>query len=116
MSQSDRLYTPVELADHLRDLPAWTYRDGAIRRSYQTTGWSHTLLVVNAIGFLCEAADHHPDLTVGWNRVDVALHTHSAGGVTARDLETAALIERTVLWVPAEGSALRGPAKPFVRG
>ena len=56
--------------------------------------WRGSVLVANAIAFICEAADHHADLTVTWPRVGVALSTHSAGGITARDIEVASLIER----------------------
>jgi 4a-hydroxytetrahydrobiopterin dehydratase len=116
MAAKERTYTPEELGDLLRELPGWEHRDGAIRRAWETAGWSHTMLVVNAVAFVCEAADHHPDLAVGWNRVEVAFHTHSAGGITRKDVEAAALVDRTVLWAPGPDSALTGPPKPFVRG
>ena len=58
-------------------------------RFYETDGWPTTLMAVNAIGFLCEAADHHPDLTVSWGKLTVRLNTHTAGGVTDKDLELA---------------------------
>jgi 4a-hydroxytetrahydrobiopterin dehydratase len=73
------------------------------------------MLVANAIAFLCEAADHHADLSVTWPSVAVALSTHSAGGITAKDFEVAALIEAQITWRPPPGSSLTGPAKPFVR-
>ncbi len=74
-------------------------------------------MLVNAIGFFAEAADHHPDLAVSWGKVQVKLWTHSAGGVTASDVELAKLIEQTALWRPRSGgraSALRGTTKKFV--
>lgn len=73
------------------------------------------MLVANAIAFICEAADHHADLTVTWPRVGVALSTHSAGGITTKDFEVAELIERQVSWKPGSNSSLSGPAKPFVK-
>jgi len=88
--------------------------NGAIVREYQTDGWPTTLMLVNAIGFVAEAADHHPDLAVSWGKVGVKLWTHSAGGVTASDMELAQLIERTALWRPSGNSALRGTKKKFV--
>jgi 4a-hydroxytetrahydrobiopterin dehydratase len=104
-----------EVLGRLAALPGWELRDGAIRRTYQTDGWRGSVLVANAIAFICEAADHHADLTVTWPRVGVALSTHSAGGITAKDFEVATLIERQVMWKPPAGSSLTGPAKPFVR-
>jgi 4a-hydroxytetrahydrobiopterin dehydratase len=114
MSQGGRVYTEPEIVEQLSGLPEWSYRDGAIRRSFATTGWPATMLVANAIAFASEAAGHHPDLKLGWSRIEVALHTHSAGGITEKDFETAALIERTVLWHPDSESSLDGPPTPFV--
>jgi 4a-hydroxytetrahydrobiopterin dehydratase len=107
-------YTDAQLAEQLRQLPGWRHERGAIRRTYQTDGWPTTLMLVNAVGFLAEAADHHPDLAVSWGRVEVALNTHSAGGITAKDVELAKLIERTALWRPGPGAPFRGTPKKFV--
>jgi 4a-hydroxytetrahydrobiopterin dehydratase len=115
MVQKDVALPEPEVRRRLGALPGWELRDGAIRRTYQTDGWRGSMLVANAIAFICEAADHHADLTVTWPRVGVALSTHSAGGITAKDFEVAALIERQVSWKPPAGSSLAGPAKPFVR-
>ena len=106
--------TAEEIAAQLAGLSGWEHRDGAIRRAYTTSGWANTMLVVNAIAFAAEAAGHHPDLSVSWSRVEVALWTHSAKGITALDFETAALIDRTVAWHPGPGSALPGPPAPLV--
>lgn len=113
MKPSTKL-SPAEITDHLERLPAWRLENGAIVRDYQTDGWPTTLMLVNAIGFVAEAADHHPDLAVSWGKVQVKLWTHSAGGVTASDMELAQLIEQTALWRPPTGSALRGTTKKFV--
>ena len=107
--------TDAEVAGGLAQLPGWELRAGAIRRTYRTDGWRGSMLVANAIAFICEAADHHADLTVTWPSVEVALSTHSAGGITTLDLEVAALIDSQVGWKPAPGSDLTGPAKPFVK-
>ena len=106
--------SPAEITERLRALPHWRLEGGAIVREYQTDGWPTTLMLVNAIGFVAEAADHHPDLAVSWGKVGVKLWTHSAGGVTASDVELARLIEQTALWRPPAGSALRGTGKKFV--
>ena len=114
MKPSTKL-SPSEITDRLKDLPGWRLDNGAIVRDYQTDGWPTTLMLVNAIGFFAEAADHHPDLAVSWGKVQVKLWTHSAGGVTASDMELAQLIEQTALWRPRPGaSALRGTTKKFV--
>jgi pterin-4a-carbinolamine dehydratase len=108
-------YTEAQIAEHLGSLPGWSYEADAIRRTYQTDGWPITLMLVNALGFIAEAADHHPDLTVTYRRVGVALSTHSAKGITAKDFELARKFDEAALWRPRPGSALTGTSETFVR-
>jgi pterin-4a-carbinolamine dehydratase len=115
MPRSDVAFDEAGIREKLKTLPGWDYLDGALRRTYQTDGWRGSMLVANAIAFICESADHHADLLVTWPSVHVALSTHSAGGITAMDFEVAARIEREVTWKPPTGSSLAGPAKPFVK-
>jgi 4a-hydroxytetrahydrobiopterin dehydratase len=113
---TERPWSEAEIAAGLRGLGGkWVYQNGALRRTYPTDGWRGSLLVANAIGFLCEAADHHADVLVTWPRVEVALATHSAGGITGKDFEVAGLIEAQIRWKPPAGSSLRGPPTPFVK-
>ena len=114
MSQKQPAYDETQIAERLRGLPGWYYKDGTIRCAYKTDGWPTTLMLVNAIGFCAEAADHHPDLTVTYSRLIVALSTHSAGGITDKDFELARRIDEIALWRPA-GGALAGTTSPFVR-
>jgi 4a-hydroxytetrahydrobiopterin dehydratase len=108
--------TESQIADQLKSLPGWRVESGALRRQYKTDGWPTTLMLVNAIGFYAEAADHHPDLGVHWGSVEVALNTHSAGGITEKDFELAKLFEHCALWRPPAGSPFRGTPKQFVSG
>lgn len=112
---SDKVLTEEEITERLRSLPGWELREGWIRRSFTTPGWPHTLLLVNAIGYRAEAAFHHPDLHVGWAQVTVKLQTHSAGGVTEKDLALAREIEALATWLPPQGGALEGFPKKWVR-
>jgi 4a-hydroxytetrahydrobiopterin dehydratase len=97
-----------------RDLPQWRLEGGWIRRTYKTHGWKGTLMVINAVGHLAEAAWHHPDLTASYAWVEVRLMTHSAKGITEKDLWLARKIEEVVAWNPAaEGGPLEGtPTDP----
>lgn len=114
MSTRERTYGLADIGDRL---PAgWEFEENSITRAFATDGWPTTLQLVNAIGFLCEAADHHADLSVSWGRLEVHLSTHSAGGVTDKDLDLAREIERLALWRPPAGSALRGTQRKFVQG
>ena len=87
-----------------QELPSWRLADGAIARTFATQGWKATLMVVNAIGYLAEAAWHHPDLLVSYGTVEVRLSTHSAGGITDKDFALARKIDEVVAWRP-EGEA-----------
>ena len=88
--------TAAEIAQRLADVPGWVHDGGVLRRTYKTDGWPTTLMLVNAIGFYAEAADHHPDLDIRYNRLRVALTSHDSGGLTKRDLELATSIEAAV--------------------
>jgi 4a-hydroxytetrahydrobiopterin dehydratase len=83
-------------------LPTWRLEDGFIRRTYKTNSWKGTLMVINTVGHLAEAAWHHPDLTASYAWVEVRLVTHSAKGVTMMDLQLARKIEDVVMWQPTE--------------
>ena len=109
-STPDETYNEDEIASRLaEELPSWEFRDGWIRRKYKTSGWKSTLMVVNTIGHLAEAAWHHPDLTVSYAFVNVKLQNHAAKGITDKDFELAKKIEEVVAWQPAtEGGALEG--------
>ena len=115
MSEKERTYDDGQIAQKLGELPGWFYEDKWIRRVYKTDGWPTTLMLVNAIGYLAEAAYHHPDLAVTWGRVIVKLSTHSAGGITDKDFLLARQIEDVALWRPPSGSALEGTPNKFVR-
>jgi 4a-hydroxytetrahydrobiopterin dehydratase len=98
-----------------RELPGWTLEEGWLRRKYNTDGWPTTLMLVNAIGFLSEAAWHHPDLEVTWGKVYVKLKTHASGGITERDFALAKEIDKAALWRPAPGAPLEGNPGKWVR-
>ena len=115
-SKREPTYDDAQVAERLAALPGWYYEDGWIRRQLKTDGWPTTLMLVNAIGYLAEAAYHHPDLSVTWAKVGVKLKTHSAGGITDKDFDLARKIEEVVLWRPAAGGALGGTPNKFVRG
>ena len=106
----ERTYDAAEIAARLaRELPHWHFEDGWIRRKYKTASWKGTLMVINAVGHLAEAAWHHPDITASYAWVEVRLQNHSAKGITDKDFELAAMIERVVQWQPGkDDGALEG--------
>jgi 4a-hydroxytetrahydrobiopterin dehydratase len=112
------VYADAEIPAKLAELglTGWYLEDGWLRRKYTTAGWPVTLMLVNAIGYLAEAAWHHPDLTVTWAKVWVKLKTHSAGGITDRDFALAGRIDEAALWRPPAGGPLEGTPRKFVQG
>jgi len=97
--QKLKVYDEAEIVERLqKELPHWYYENGWIRRKYRTSGWKATMMAVNAVGHLAEAAWHHPDLSVSYAFVIVKLVTHSAKGVTDRDFALARKIESLLQW------------------
>ena len=114
----EQIYVGADIDTKIQEhhLDGWYLEDGWLRRKYNTDGWPTTLMLVNAIGFLAEAAYHHPDLAVTWGKVWVKLKTHSAGGITDKDFALAKKIEEVALWRPPAGGPLEGTPNKFVRG
>ena len=112
--QKERIYSEAEILDRLASVGSWSYRDGSIERSFKTASFKATLMVVATIGHLCEAAWHHPEMIMSFNKIVVKLSTHSAGGITEKDFELAAKIEDVIGWQPGkDGGALEGtPTDP----
>jgi 4a-hydroxytetrahydrobiopterin dehydratase len=111
-----KVYTAEEVQAKIAEtgLTEWYLEEDWLRRKYNTDGWPTTLMLVNAIGFLCEAAWHHADLSVTWAKVTVKLKTHSQGGITDRDFALARKIEEAVLWRPEPSGPLEGTPNKFV--
>ncbi len=110
MAERKAVISPEHVEARLKaELPKWRYEDGWIRRTYKTQSWKSTLMVINTIGHLAEAAWHHPDLTASYAWVDVRLMSHDAKGITDRDFALAKKIEDVVQWQPGtEGQGLEG--------
>lgn len=110
MSTEAKALPENEVVERLaRELPHWRYENGWIRRKYKTHSWKGTLMVVNTVGHLAEAAWHHPDIAASYAWVEVKLMTHTAKGVTDMDFALAKKIEDVVCWRPGkEGGPLEG--------
>ncbi|SFJ46079.1 4a-hydroxytetrahydrobiopterin dehydratase [Phyllobacterium sp. CL33Tsu] len=106
----ERVYSESEIVAKLKEeLPHWRYENGWIRRKYKTQSWKSTLMVINTIGHLAEAAWHHPDLKASYAWVEVLLQNHAAKGITDKDFELAKKIESVVQWQPGkETGSLEG--------
>lgn len=85
---------PPALKAALAAVPAWTRKGSVIRRTYAFADFAAAMKFVNAVARAAEGANHHPDITVNWNRVTLALTTHDAGGLTAKDFALATKCDR----------------------
>ena len=114
MKPSDAVLSEEQLRSRLpHELPNWSIEHGRLYRRWRTSGWKSTLMVVNTIGHLAEAAWHHPDLAVSYASVTVRLTTHDAGGITDKDFELARQVEEVVMWQPNRPAGLApGDAPP----
>jgi 4a-hydroxytetrahydrobiopterin dehydratase len=99
----EKTYDEKEIQTYLKEqLPHWFYENGWIRRKYKTSGWKGTLMVINTVGHLAEAAWHHPDISASYAFVIVKLKNHAAKGITDKDFILAKKIESVVQWKPGE--------------
>lgn len=80
----------------LADLPGWRREQGMLRRQVDAGSFLEAIGLVNRIAALAERADHHPDIDIRWRRLALGLVTHSAGGITAKDIDLAGQIEQTI--------------------
>ena len=81
----------IELA--LAALPGWNRDGDAIVRKYKFADFTHAFAFMTRVALLAEEADHHPEWSNVYNRVEVRLTTHDAGGLTQRDLDLARAID-----------------------
>jgi 4a-hydroxytetrahydrobiopterin dehydratase len=86
------LLTEDEITAQLAGLPDWNRDRGAIAATFTRADFRDSLLFVGAVAYLAEAANHHPDVAIAWNKVTLTLSTHSAGGLTAADFGLAGQI------------------------
>ena len=78
-----------EISDGLAGLDGWVRQGDSIVHVETLADFKAAILYVGAVAYLAEAANHHPDVTVQWNKVTLTLSTHSAGGLTSNDFALA---------------------------
>ncbi|MBI4194921.1 MAG: 4a-hydroxytetrahydrobiopterin dehydratase [Betaproteobacteria bacterium] len=84
---------PHEIDDLLRRLDGWEYANGVIAKTYAFKNHYQTMAFVNAAAWISHREDHHPDLTVGYNKCRVEYSTHAIGGLSENDFICAAKID-----------------------
>jgi 4a-hydroxytetrahydrobiopterin dehydratase len=81
--------TAEQVSAELAATPGWQLADGQITVTVTRKDFRDALLYVNAVGYLAERANHHPDIAIAWNKVTLSVVSHSAGGLTAKDFALA---------------------------
>jgi 4a-hydroxytetrahydrobiopterin dehydratase len=88
------LLPPAEIKSALQGAPEWKKRGQSIQRTFAFKDFVAAISFVKQVAKLAERAWHHPDIDIRWNKVTLTLSTHSDGGLTAKDFELAAKIDR----------------------
>lgn len=82
-----------EVAARLKELSGWNLEKGELEREFTFKNFAEAMKFVNAVAERAEAANHHPDIDIRWNKVRLRLSTHSKGGLTDLDFALAAEID-----------------------
>jgi 4a-hydroxytetrahydrobiopterin dehydratase len=82
-----------EIVASLNKLQGWELKEGAIEKTYRFADYFETIAFVNALAFIAHAQDHHPDLSVHYNRCVVRFNTHDVRGISETDFDCARHID-----------------------
>ena len=92
-----RALSPTEVVTRLANATGWQLTGNgaevAIEKTFRFADYHETLAFVNAVAFIAHAQDHHPELTVGYDRCTVRWNTHDVGGISETDFECAARVD-----------------------
>lgn len=89
-----KVLSEKEVKERLNDLKGWTHSSQGIQRTFTLDGFPAVMRLVNRVAELAEAADHHPDMFISYDKVTFTLITHDAGGITGKDFDLASRIEQ----------------------
>jgi 4a-hydroxytetrahydrobiopterin dehydratase len=95
LSQKDWAHEPrsalsaAHIEAVLPSLPDWQLTNGALQKTYHFANYFETMAFVNAVAMVAHTQDHHPDLSVHYNRCVVRLNTHDVGGISGTDIDCA---------------------------
>jgi 4a-hydroxytetrahydrobiopterin dehydratase len=94
------LLVESELQQHLVDIPLWRLDGATLVREVAAANFASAMGLINAVAFLAEKMDHHPDIHLfGWNKVRFTLSTHDQGGLTILDVRLAKQIDQIRLLI-----------------
>lgn len=90
------LLSDEQVRQQLQNLDGWSQQQKAIVRQFEFKDFKQAMEFVNRIADAAEAANHHPDITISYNKVTLLLTSHDSGGVTDRDAKMAEKINEVV--------------------
>jgi 4a-hydroxytetrahydrobiopterin dehydratase len=96
MEHMAELLTDQEISDSLSKLPYWRREGDMLTRTAELAGFAKAMEAVNRVAEIAESVNHHPDIDIRWRKVTFRLTTHSAGGLTAKDVSLAEQIDETI--------------------
>ncbi len=99
--------TDAQITGMLTARPDWSESGGAIQRTFHFKDFVEAMTFVDKVAVAAEAAQHHPDILIRYNKVTLSLNTHDAGGITEKDFDLAAKIDAMTL----AAGAKTGPKK-----
>ncbi len=85
--------TDAEVSAHLKQVEGWSLVEGAIEKTYSFPDYHRTIAFVNALAWVANAEDHHPDLAVSYSRCVVRFNTHAVKGISINDFICAARLD-----------------------
>lgn len=94
--EGERPMSPEAIRDHLAQVSGWRLADGAIEKTFTFRNYHETIAFVNALAWIANAEDHHPELRVAYDRCVVRFDTHSVGGISVNDFICAAKADALV--------------------
>ena len=90
--------TQEQILNALSTLPGWKYENGSIKKVFKTSSYPASMGFVTAVGGFCQKLNHHPDyLLMKFKEIEVSFSTHSAGGITSKDIEAANNLEKITI-------------------
>jgi 4a-hydroxytetrahydrobiopterin dehydratase len=84
-----KVLTKKEIQHDLTKLVGWTIHGKEIRRNIEFADFAQAIGFVSSVALYAERAQHHPDIDIRWNKISLSLSTHSAGGITEKDISLA---------------------------
>ncbi|MFG0305324.1 MAG: 4a-hydroxytetrahydrobiopterin dehydratase [Phycisphaerales bacterium JB040] len=89
-------FSEQQVSSALENVPEWDELNGEITRTFQFDDFVSAMAFVQKVADYAESAQHHPDILIRYNKVTLTVSTHDAGGITEKDFDLAAAMDRLV--------------------